>query len=152
MWEGTWVCYLKGSGNREALARKKAGFPFSGFNAGSSFISQDEGLPESPVETLEKALGPRLIWTGGLTSLWNFKRHMEFSASKGDDAWLFLKIDRNPNIPVTTGKGRVVSRLTWRSVYIARPSLEEIPEVSLVIRQESWHWWTNKSLEGSSPS
>ena len=26
-------------------------------------------MSESPVETLEKALGPRLIWTGCLTSL-----------------------------------------------------------------------------------
>ena len=33
------------------------------------FISQDEGMSESPVETLEKALCVRLIWTGGLTSL-----------------------------------------------------------------------------------
>ena len=35
----------------------------------SSFISQDEGMSESSVETLEKSLVPRLIWTGGLTSL-----------------------------------------------------------------------------------
>ena len=33
---------------------KKAGFPCSGLNAGSCFISQDEGMTESPVETLEK--------------------------------------------------------------------------------------------------
>ena len=33
------------------------------------FISQDEGMSESPAETVEKALGLRLIWTGGLTSL-----------------------------------------------------------------------------------
>ena len=32
-------------------------------------MSQDEGMSESPVETLEKAVGLRLIWTGGLTSL-----------------------------------------------------------------------------------
>ena len=42
---------------------------YSGLNSGSSFISQDEGMSESPVETLEKAIGFRLIWTGGLTSL-----------------------------------------------------------------------------------
>ena len=30
---------------------------------------------------------------------------MEFSGSKGDDAWLYLKIDRNPNITVLTRKG-----------------------------------------------
>ena len=28
-------------------------------------MSQDEGMFESPVETLEKAIGLRLIWTGG---------------------------------------------------------------------------------------
>ena len=33
----------------------------SGLNARSSFISQNEGMSESPVETLQKALGPRLI-------------------------------------------------------------------------------------------
>ena len=33
------------------------------------FHLKDEGMSDSPVETLEKALGPRLIWTGGLTSL-----------------------------------------------------------------------------------
>ena len=38
-------------------------------NSGSSFISQDEGMSESPVETLEKVVGLRLIWTGGITSL-----------------------------------------------------------------------------------
>ena len=32
-------------------------------------MSQDDGMSESPVETLEKALGPCLIWTEELTSL-----------------------------------------------------------------------------------
>ena len=32
-------------------------------------MSQDEGMSESRVEILEKAVGLRLIWTGGLTSL-----------------------------------------------------------------------------------
>ena len=45
---------LKWNGPREALTQKKAVFPCSGLNAGSSFISQDEGMSESPVETLEK--------------------------------------------------------------------------------------------------
>ena len=35
----------------------------------SSFISQDEGMSESPVETLEKAVVVRLFWTGDFTSL-----------------------------------------------------------------------------------
>ena len=32
-------------------------------------MSQDEGMSESPVETLENALGLRLIWKGEITSL-----------------------------------------------------------------------------------
>ena len=118
MWEGTWLCCLKWNGHQDALTRKKAGFPWSGLNAGSSFIWPNEGMSESPVETLEKALGPCLIWTGGFTSLWHLKRHAEFNGSKGDDAWLLLKIDRNPNITVATRKGPWVSRLTLRSVWI----------------------------------
>ena len=54
---------------REGLTQKKAGFPCSGLNLGSCFMSQDKGMSESPVETLEKAVGLRLIWTGGITSL-----------------------------------------------------------------------------------
>ena len=41
----------------------------SGLNSGSCFISKDEGMSESPVETLEKAIVLRLIWIGGITSL-----------------------------------------------------------------------------------
>ena len=41
---------------------------------------------ESPVETLEKDLGLRHIWTGGLTSLRHLERRAEFNASKGVDA------------------------------------------------------------------
>ena len=48
---------------------KKAGFPYSDLNAGSSFISQGEGMSESPVETLEKAIVLNLFWTEGLTSI-----------------------------------------------------------------------------------
>ena len=48
---------------------KKVRYPCSGLNAGSSFISQDEAMAESQVEALEKALGTRLLWSGGLTSL-----------------------------------------------------------------------------------
>ena len=32
-------------------------------------MSQDEDMSESPMETLEKVIGFRLIWTGGITSL-----------------------------------------------------------------------------------
>ena len=106
-----------------ALTQKKARFPSSGLNSGSSFISQDEGMSESPVETLEKAVGVCIIWTGGLTSLWPLERHTEFDASLGDDAWLFLKMDRNPNITVPTRKWISVSCLTSRSVRIVLPNL-----------------------------
>ena len=43
------------------MTRKKVGFPCNVLNAGSSFISQDEGMPESPEETVENDIGPRLI-------------------------------------------------------------------------------------------
>ena len=48
-----------------------------------------------------------------------------------------MKIDRNPNITVAARKGPWVSRLTLRTVHIDLPGLEEIPDVSLVTRQES---------------
>ena len=54
---------------RERSDSKKDGFPCSGLNFCSCFMSQDEGMSESPVETLEKAVGARLIWTGEITSL-----------------------------------------------------------------------------------
>ena len=53
------------------MTQKKVVLPYSVLNAGSSFISEDEGISESPEETVEKATGPRLIWRGGLTSLDN---------------------------------------------------------------------------------
>ena len=45
------------------------------------FISQDEGTSKSPVETVEKAVGVRLIWTGGLKSICPLERHAEFNDS-----------------------------------------------------------------------
>ena len=54
---------------RERPESKKARFPCSGLKLGSCFMSQDEGMSETPVETLEKAGGLRLLWTGGITSL-----------------------------------------------------------------------------------
>ena len=123
MWEGHWVFSLKWSGYRDSLTRNKVGFPWSGLNAGSSFIWQDVGMSESCVETLEKARVLRLIWIGGITSIWYLERQMEFKASKGDDAWHFLKIDRNPNISVETRKGPLVSHLNSSSVCIILPSL-----------------------------
>ena len=123
IWEGSCVFCLMWNGPRETLTQKKAGIPCSGLNSASCFLSQDEGMSESPVDTLEKAVFLRLIWIGGITSLCYLERHTEFKASKGDDAWLFLKMDRNPNITVPTRKWAVVSCLTSRSVHIVLPSL-----------------------------
>ena len=92
---------------------KEGRIPYSVLNSGSCFISQDEGMSESPVETLEKAIILGLIWIGGITSLWYLERHTEFNASKGEDALLFLKMDRNPNITVPTKK--------WTSVPASPP-------------------------------
>ena len=123
MWEGPCVFCLKWFGPWDTLTQKKVGLPCSGLNSASCFISQDEGMSESPVETLEKAVVLHLIWIGGITSLWYLERHMEFKASKGDDAWLFLKMDRSPNITVPTIKWALVSCLTSRSVRSVLPSL-----------------------------
>ena len=49
---------------------KEGRLPCSGLNSGSCCISKDEGMTESPVETLEKAVVLRLIWIGGITSLY----------------------------------------------------------------------------------
>ena len=48
-----------------------------------------------------------------------------------------MKIDRNSNMPVVTGKGLWVYCLTSRGISIALPCFEENPEVSLATRQES---------------
>ena len=122
--EWLWVFYLKWNGPRDALTQKKAWFPCIGLNAGSYFISQDEGMTESPVETLEKGIVLQLFWTLGLTSFWHIERCGEFIASNGDDAWLFVKIDRNTNKIVPTNKGRLAFRLTSSSVRIVLPSLD----------------------------
>ena len=64
---------------------------------------------------------PRLD-TGSHIS-WHLARHVEFNSSKGDEAWLFLKIDRKPNITVPTRNGCLVVRLTSRRVRIVLRSL-----------------------------
>ena len=151
MWEESWVCCLKWIGLQDDLTQNKTGFPCSDLNAGSCLISQDEGISESSVQTLEKVLVSRLISTGTPTCLWQLERNTEFNASKGDDAWLLLKTNRNLNISVATRKGPWVSRLTLRGVPIALPSLEEKPNVSVTSRQESWRCWTNTSFEGPFP-
>ena len=67
----------------DALTQKKAGFPCSALIEGPSFISQDEEISESPVETLEKALCPRLISTGGL---------QQFDISRGMGSSMLQKV------------------------------------------------------------
>ena len=62
------MCCLKWNGHRDALTGNKARFPCNDVDPASSFVSQDEGMTESPVETLDKDIGPHLISTGGLTS------------------------------------------------------------------------------------
>ena len=123
MWERPCVFCLKWNGPQETLTQKKAGIPCSGLNSGPCFISQDEGMSECPVQTLEKAIVLHLLWIGGITSLWYLERHTEFKASKGDDAWLFLKMDRNPKITFQARKWALVSCLTSRSIHIVLPSL-----------------------------
>ena len=123
MWVGLSVFCIKWNGHRDALNEKKAGFPCSALNAGSYFISEDEGMTESPVETLEIAIVLHLFWTEGLTSFWHIESCAEFIASKGDDDWPFVKIDRNTNITVPTNKGGLASRLTSSSIRIVLPSL-----------------------------
>ena len=135
MSEGLCVFCLKWNGPRDAQTQKKAGFPSSGLNAGSYFISQDEGMNGSPVETLEKATVLHLFWTEGLTSFSHIVRCAEFIASNGDDDGLFVKIDRNTNITVPTNKGRLASRQTSSSLRIVLPSPVYLPEVSVIPRQ-----------------
>ena len=48
---------------------KEGRISLQGLNLGLSFMSQDEGMSETHVETLEKAVGLGLIWTGVITSL-----------------------------------------------------------------------------------
>ena len=151
IWEGLFVFHLKWNGPSNSLTQKKAGFPCSDLNAGTSFISQDERITESPVETLEIAIVLHLFWTEGLTYLWHTESCSEFNASKCDDAWLFVKIDRNTNITVPNNKGRLASRLTSRSVHIILSSLVQLPEVSVIPRQVLWLHWTNCSFEWRSP-
>ena len=98
MWEEPWVCCLKWSGYWDSLTKNKVGFPWSGLNEGSSFISQDNGMSESSVETLEKTLVPRLIWPGGLTSLdtlrgsWSSMLQM---VTRPDSSWKLIGIPRS---------------------------------------------------------
>ena len=92
-------------------------------------------MSESPVDTLEKALGLHFISKMGLTCLWELDRHVEFTASNFDNAWQFFNIVRNPNITLSNRKRNLDSHLTSRSVSIFQPRLVYIPELSLIHRQ-----------------
>ena len=122
MWEGPWVFCLKWNGYRDSLIRNKVGFPWSDLNAGSSFIWQDEGMSESCGDPRGNPSSPPHL-DRGLHIPWHLERLMKFKASKVDETWLFLKIDRNPSISVQTRKGPLVSDLTSRSDCIILPSL-----------------------------
>ena len=102
---------------------------------------------ESLVENLEKYLVPTSSGQGPHIR-WHFEMHTEFTASKGDDTWLFMKIDSNPNITVPNRKGDLISLLTSRSIRIVLPSLVYIPVVSVVLRQVSWLHWTSPVSNG----
>ena len=92
-------------------------------------------MSESPVETLEKALGLHFISKMGLTCLWQLESHVEFTASNFNDTWQFFNIVRNPNINLSNRKRDLVSHLTSKSVCIFLPHLVYIPELSLIPRQ-----------------
>ena len=91
-------------------------------------------MSESPVETLEKAVGLQFISKMGLTCLWQLESHVEFTASDFDDAWQFFNIVRYLYITVSNRKRDLNSHLTSRSVCIFLPCLVYIPELSLIHR------------------
>ena len=151
MWVGPYVLFFKWNGPRVAVIRKKSKF-LQRLHACSSFISQDESMSESPVETQQKALGLHFISKWVLTCLWQLERHGEFTASNFDDAWHFFNTVRNPNITVSNRKRDRNSHLTSRSVRIVLPPIVYIPEMSLIPRQVFWLHWTNSSFEWTSHS
>ena len=115
---GTLRFMLQAKWTARCLDSKEGQISLQRLNACSSFISQDERMSASPVQTLQKALGLHLISKRGLTSLWQLESHVEFTASNVDDAWQFLNIARNPNITVSNRKWPSVSLLTSRIVRI----------------------------------
>ena len=118
------------------MTQNKPRFPSSDMNAGSSGITQGEGMSESNVKTLEKALVPassRQDASHLLTTL----ETQGVQCFKSTRYLTHLKIERNSNIPLATGKGHLVSCLTLNAIPIALPSLKENPGVSLATSQES---------------
>ena len=95
-------------------------------------------MSESPVETLQKALGLHFISKRGLTYLSQLQSHVEFTASNLDDDWQFFNTVRNPNITVSNRIRDLNTNLTSRRVRIVLPRLVYIPELSLIPRQVSY--------------
>ena len=148
---GTLYFMLQAKWTPRCCDKKEVQISVHRLHACSSFISQEERMSESPVETLQKALGLHLISKRDLTCLWQLESHVEFTASNFDDAWQFFNTVRNPNITLWNRKRDLNSHLTSRSVRIVLPRLGYIPELSLIPRQVSWLHWTNSSFEWTSP-
>ena len=91
-------------------------------------MSQEERISDSPLETLQKALGLHFISKRGPACLWQIQSHVEFTAWNVDDAWQFFNIVRNPNITVSNRKRFLNSHLTSRSVRIVLSRRVYIPE------------------------
>ena len=132
---GTLCFLLQAKWTRRCPDKKEVQISLQRLHACSSFISQDQRMSESPVETLEKALGLHFISKMGLTCLWQLESHVEFTASDFDYAWQFFNIVRNTNITVSNRKRDLNSHLTSRSVCIFLPRLVYIPEFSFIPRQ-----------------
>ena len=148
---GTLCFMLQAKWTAKCPDSKEVQISLQRLQACSSFISQDERISESPVETLQKALGLHIISKRGLTCLCHFEIHVEFTASNVDDAWQFFNIVRNPNITVSNRKRDLNSHLTARRICIVLTHLDYIPELSLIPRQVSWLHWKNSSFEWISP-
>ena len=140
MWEGPWFSCLKWKGHRDALTRNNAGFPCSDLNVGLSRISQDEGMSESPVETLEKALVPRLISTGGLTSLWQLERDASSMLQKEtmpDYSWIYVgipislwQLERDPGSPASLWEAPLLPCQASRIIPRCPLQLDRSPDVA----------------------
>ena len=87
-------------------------------NAGSSFISQDKGISESSVQSLEKALGHSLIWTWGLSSLDTLRDprcSMLQKVPRPDTSWKLIgitislwKLEKDTWSPTSTSEASVL--------------------------------------------
>ena len=150
MWEGPWVFCLNWSGYRDSLTKIRSDslkwlecrliFHLTRWRHVWILCGDPRLSPSYP---------PHLDM--GTHIPWHLERPVEFKASKAEEAWLFLKIDWNPNISVETRNGPLISHLTSRNVCIILTSLGLFTVVSLITTQESWLRWTKWSFEGPSP-